>query len=381
MIATRFLADCLHERNVAPVPGLLVGSLTLLLCIGFAVALAFYGFTADMPLELRVSSIINFLLLCAVWLVGIFISALRRYALITRAFFFGMVLSAAAASKLAVPYGEMGLLNGFSLGLALILALLIATTLAEYPHKVTKPFAFLRYFGRYWEIALAGLVYNMAIWVDKWIMWFAPEAVHLENGFHIYPHYDSAMFLAYLTTIPSMALFLFSSETNFFEKYARFFRDIREKATFGKIIADHKILMSGVFGSMRHFLVLQGGIALLGILMAPEIIVALEGDYLQIGMLRYGILGAMFHVFVLFLLVLLSYFDSRRSSLLIQCFFLLSNTLFTFAGIKLGFPYYGYGYFLSAFFTFLIAAIVTVRYLLDLPYHSFITANPSVQRA
>ncbi len=379
MIATRYLADCLHAEDLSGVPGLLVGSLSLLLSISVAFACLLYFFLVDLPGLMAVMAIINFVLLSGVWLVGIFISALRRYGIITRAFMLGMAVSALAACGLARTYGVEGMLGGFSAGLAATLALLLTATLAEYAAPFARPFAFLSYFRRYREIALSGLVYNLAIWADKWIMWLAPEALRLPQGLRVYPNYDSAMFLAYLTTVPAMALFLFSAETQFFEKYAQLFRDIREKASFAKIAAAHRALLSGVFSSMRYLLLLQGGVVLICVLMAAEIIARLHGDYLQVGMLRYGIMGALFHVFTLFLLVLLSYFDSRTLSLFIQGVFLITNVGLTMLSIKLGFAYYGYGYFLSAFITFLIAAVFTVRYLLHLPYHSFVTSNPSAR--
>jgi polysaccharide biosynthesis protein PelG len=282
---------------------------------------------------------------------------------------------------LAKTNGAAGLLNGFSAGIAVIMGLLMAVVLAEYPYPVKHPFAFLGYFRKYWEIALSGVVYNMAIWIDKWIMWFAPEATHMPSGLVIYPAYDSAMFFAYLTTVPSMAMFLFSIETHFFEHYIRFYRDIENKASFAKIRANHQAVVRSIFGSAKHFFLLQGSLAFLGMLMAPEIIAALKGNYLQIGMLRYGLLGAFFHVLTLFLLVLLSYFDSRRLSLLIQLVLLFTNATFTWISMQAGFQYYGYGYFLSTFVTFLIAAAITTRYVIRLPYHTFITTNASIQRA
>ncbi|MDE3061337.1 MAG: hypothetical protein KGJ06_10030, partial [Pseudomonadota bacterium] len=124
-----------------------------------------------------------------------------------------------------------------------------------------------------------------------------------------------------------------------------------------------------------YFFLLQGSIAFLCMLMAPQIISALKGHYMQIGMLRYGLLGALFQVLTSFLLVLLSYFDNRRLSLIIQLLFLLTNTLFTWASLKAGFEYYGYGYFLSTALTFAAAAVLTVQYISQLPYHTFVTAN------
>jgi polysaccharide biosynthesis protein PelG len=380
MIATRYMADAIYRRDATPAPGLLLGSLALLWGLGMMIAAPFYFLYADLTPAMAISALVNFLLLSGMWLVSIFISALKNYQLITRSFFCGMLVAVIACTLLAKPYGAVGLLNGFSMGVATIMGLLLAVMLVEYPYPIKQPFAFLGYFRKYWEIALAGLVYNMAVWVDKWIMWFAPEATRTASGLVIYPAYDSAMFFAYLTTVPSMAMFLFSIETHFFEHYMRYYRDIQNKASFAKIRRNHHAVARSIFGSAKNFFLLQGSIAFLGMLMAPEIIAALNGNYLQIGMLRYGLIGSLFHVLTLFLLVLLSYFDSRRLSLLIQLVFLLTNALFTWASMQGGFQYYGYGYFLSSFLTFIIAAMLTTQYVMRLPYHTFITTNASIRQ-
>jgi len=213
------------------------------------------------------------------------------------------------------------------------------------------------------------------------MMWFAPEATMMKTRLLIYPFYDSTMFIAYLTTVPAMALFLFNTETHFFEHYSRFYRDIEQKASFARIQRNHTAVMRSIFGSAGHFFILQGSIAFLGTLMAPEIIAFIKGNYLQIGMLRYGLLGAFFQILTLFLLVLLTYFDNRKAVLSIQIFFLVTNALFTWGSIQAGFAYYGFGYFISAFLTFILAAIVLTRYVARLPYHTFITSNMSVKAA
>jgi polysaccharide biosynthesis protein PelG len=378
MVTTRYLADCIYRRDVSNAPGMLVGALVLLWVSGAIAAAAFYFLYAQLPPLLALSAIINFLLLSTVWQVSIFISALKNYQLITRTFLFGMGIAVIACTAMAQPYGIVGMLNGFSIGIAFIIALLMGNVLAEYPYPITRPFAFVRYFSKYWEIALSGLVFAMAGWVDKWIMWFAPEAAWMANGLITYPHYDSAMFIAYLTTVPSMAMFLFSTETHFFENYVRYFRDIEYKASFAKIQKNHQLLIRSIFGSAGNFFLLQGSIACLAILMAPEIISYLKGTYMQIGILRYGLLGAFFHVLTLFLLVLLSYFDCRKASLFIQLVFLFTNALFTWGSLQAGFQYYGYGYFISSFITFLLAAVIMTRYVARLPYHTFVTSNASI---
>lgn len=374
MIATRYLADCIHARNVSSAPGMLVGALSLLWGIELLAAGAFYFLYANFEFAMALSAVINFLLVSAVWLVSIFISALKDYKLITHSFLFGMVMAVFASTKLAAPYGAVGMLNGFSIGLCVIIAMLVANILAAYPYSFAKPFAFLPYFKKYWKIALSGVVYNMAIWVDKWIMWFSPEALKLKSGLLIYPDYDSAMFIAYLTTVPAMAIFLFNTETNFFEKYVKFYRDIEKKFSFAKIQQNHKEVLKSVWGGSGYLFLLQGLIALVAVLMAPKLI----WNYMQVGMLRYGLIGSFFQVLTLLLLILLSYFDNRKASLQIQSAFLLMNAAFAFATLYGGFQYYGYGYFLASFITFIMAMVIMVKYVLQLPYHTFVTTNSSV---
>ena len=58
-------------------------------------------------------------------------------------------------------------------------------------------------------------------------------------------------------------MFLFHTETHFFEHYLRFYRDIERKATFARIEKNHQAVMRSIFGSARHFFLLQGSIACL----------------------------------------------------------------------------------------------------------------------
>lgn len=189
------------------------------------------------------------------------------------------------------------------------------------------------------------------------------------------------MFLAYLATVPSLALFLFHTETHFFEHHARFYRDIQTKAPYFKIEKNHQALLQGMFTNFSYLFLLQATITLIGVLMAPEIIEWLGGNYLQIGMLRFGLAGSLFHVLMLFMLIVLSYFDYRRGVLMIQAGFLLLNGLLTWISMELGFQYYGYGYFLSCFITFLLASVIAVRFVQELPYHAFISTNAGLRSA
>jgi len=378
MVVTRYLADSIYHQDVSGTPGLLIGSLILLYIIELPLACFFYLGYANLSLGLALSAIVNFLLISAVWLVSIFLTALKNYRTVTQAFGFGMLVTVISAGFLIGSFGSIGILNSFSLGLSVILALLFARILSEYPYPFQKPFAFLSYFTKYWEIAVSGFVYNVAIWVDKWIMWFSPNADMPASGLITYADYDSAMFLAYLTVVPSMAMFIMSVETHFYERYLKFYRDIQQMATFQQIQQNWKEIVLSILRSSRGLMVLQGSICVIVILISSRIFDLLQINYMQLGIFRFGVLATMFQVFSLFILIILSYFDHRKATLLIQLIFLVTNVAFTLLSIKLGFKYYGYGYFLASLVTFLAAALITMQYVNKLVYHTFITRNSSV---
>jgi len=379
MVATRAVADLIHEKRLDEAPAVMLSSLVLLYGTQAAVVGPFYLWYVDLALGTRLAALANYFLITGIWLVSVFLTALKNYSAVTRSFAIGMALGFGGAVLLAPTYSVTGMLVGFSGGLAYVLFSIIARIFAEYPYRVIRLFRMLDQIKKYWELALGGLVYNMAIWVDKWLMWLSPHHVVLASGLVSYPDYDSAMFLAYLSIVPSMAVFVFQVETSFFEKYLIFYRDIERHATYGRIQSNHEEIIRTLLVGARNLVVVQGGICFVTVLLAPRLLELLGVPLIQLSMFRFGVLGAFFHVLFLVITIFLSYFDLRRVSLLLQSIFLATNMSFTYVGMQMGFAYYGYGYFLSALTSFAIAFCVAAHYIVQLPYQTFIHANTSVR--
>lgn len=381
MVITRYIADSIHNRNVENAASVYLGALIVLFITQAPIAIIFYGFVFDLETPVRLLAIVNFLLVASMWVGGVFLSSLKNYIAVTCVFGIGMALGIVLIPWLGSMYGSTGMLFAFTIGLAFIVFALTAQIFAQYRLKSNNLFAFMGYFKRYGVLALSGLVYNAACWVDKWIMWlYAPERSVHSSGMISYPNYDSATFLAYLFIIPAMALFIFSVETNFFQHYLRFYRDILRHANFEKIKQNNKVMTKHIFGNTRNFVVLQGSICVIVVLLSAKMFEFFHINFLQLGMFRIGLIGAFFHVLSLFLFIVLSYFDNRKAVLKLQVLFLVANGVLTFWSLGWGFPYYGFGYFLACILTFSVTTIVTLRYVRNLPYHAFITNNTSIDR-
>lgn len=378
IVATRYLADCIYARDVGQAPAMLVGALSVAYGAALPLVVPFYLLHLRLETPVRLAAMVNFMLVLGIWVVSVFLTALKNYRAVTLTFLCGMGVGILCASLLAPLWTVAGMLTGFNAGLALILFTLVARVFAEYPTRGRLPFAFLSGFRRYRELALGALAFNGAVWVDKWVMWQAPEREQLKSGLLSYPDYDGAMFLAYLSIVPSIALFTLMIETGFFEKYHTFYSDIQRHVPYSRIESNHRQVISSFLEGARNFLVLQGSVSITVILLAPQIFEWAGINFRQLGIFRLGVLGSFFLAGFLFLTVVLSYFDQRRSYLKLSLFLLIGNGLFTLLSLRLGFPFYGYGYCLSSMAAFGLAFLAAARVISRLPYETFIRANTSI---
>jgi uncharacterized membrane protein len=378
MVSMRHLADSIYAKNVEDSPSLLLTGIMMVFVLELPFVVSFYGYYVHLSLTIRLLAIANFFVVSGIWPACVFLTALKDYRRLSFSFVAGMAFVLGSAGLAAPFWGLTGILAGFTGGLIVLLCLLIARVLAEYPYEIRCPFGFASQFRAYWDLALSGLIYNLAIWIDKLIMWSSPERSVLPSGLVSYSDYDSAMFLAYLTIVPTMASFVLSVETDFFEKYVRYYREIQQHASFLRIEQNHKSIIESVLRGARNFIILQGTVSLVSILLAPHLFTALNIGFLQLGMFRIGVLGAFFHMLFLAIMILLSYFDMRRLTLGIQSAFLLLNAVCTIIASRLGFQFYGYGYFAAAIITFAVSFVAISRVLNRLPYQTFVLSNSSL---
>jgi len=380
LVTTRFVADLLYQRSITGVPSVLIISLTLIYLVGLLTALPFYLMFTDFPLSLKIIAIINYLMISGIWVAAIFITAVKDYNTYTLMFGVGMLVALISSFLLGPEYGAVGMLIGFNFGLMLIMFSIIARIFTEYPAKLSWPRDYFSYYRKYWELLISGLVLNCAIWIDKWIMWLAPDHDVVSGLMMYHPDYDGAMFLAYLALIPCMAYFLLSTETGLLEKYHGYFHDIKHHANYQRIQENHNTILDYIIISFRRTLALQITVVTILLIWAPQFITLFGGKYIQLSIFRLGVLGVFFHGLIIFLTTLLAYFDLRRLNIMIYVVFLSLNGVLTFISVKLGYAFYGYGYFLACLFTLLVAFFVSARAFLNLPYLTFIKNNPSLPK-
>ena len=379
LVVTRCLADRIYAKEVEAAPGLFLGALVLLFCVQAAFGIPFYGFIVDMQPVERILALICLQVAGAIWIASPFMSALQSFGSISAAFAAGTLLAFACAVLLAPSFGAAGMLAGFTAGLAFIFFALAARIFIEYPYRAHLGFSFVSEFRHYWQFAVIGLLYNAAIWVDKWIMWFAPGQVAITGGIWTNPAYDGAMFLAYLTIVPATTLFLVAVETRFFEHYLRFYQDIENHATANEIERNHTTILRVLGEGLRNITVLQVAVCYLAVLAAPGMIGMAQGDLKMVPIFRFGTFGALFHVLLLCVMVVLSYFDLRRELVQVTALFFTLNSGLTWGTLWLGLGYQGYGYLGATLLSLIYAYYLVSSRVVRLPYLTFIGNNRALR--
>jgi uncharacterized membrane protein len=253
-----------------------------------------------------------------VWIGMLFLGTLRSYLFVATTFVAGMGASFATAVPLAERLGLPGLLGGFAAGQALIAAVFAARVRAQFPTARGLDAGLLETVARYPSLPFIGLAAAAGIWIDKILYWLGPFSVEFEGGLVSAPLYDNAVFLAYLTVLPSLMLLFIRVEVSFHDRCRRFHAAIRQGADLATIRTERERVRESLETTLIRLVGLQGTATLIAILFAPGLLDVLGIDWVQFYAFRVACLGAFLQVLVMTLLLSMIHLAFYRSALLMM---------------------------------------------------------------
>lgn len=369
---TRYASDRIYEKHPERVAPAFLGALTLLTAtsalIGFAVAIALFP---AQSILYRVLLAMSFVTMNGIWLAASLLSGLKRYLALVGLFGVGYVVVVSASLSMRA-YGLEGLLGGFLLGHFLILAGMLHLILRAFPAAQGVTFDFLSKRHWYMSLVFTAIAYNLGIWVDKAYFWFSPQLGQTVIGpLRSSLIYDIPIFLAYIATLPGMAVFLMRMETDFAEKHRQYYGAIHGGASLTEI-GEAK---EGMIDTIRQGLLEIAKIQTLGVLFAmiwgPTMLEWLGISALYQHLLIIDVVAAGLQVVFLGICNVLFYLDKRRAALGLSVLMLSGNFLFTMISVELGADFYGYG-FAAALLVAVIAGLWKLDHdLHDLEYRTF----------
>ncbi|PCI43676.1 MAG: histidine kinase [Proteobacteria bacterium] len=375
LMYTRFTADRLFEKRRDKILPNLLGSLLLISVLAAIIAGAslYYLFHESMMYEVLMFT--GFVILCNLWIVVVFLNGMKEYRAILWAFFVGYG-SSLIISLVLMDYGTNGLLFGFVSGQALLVFMLLWLIIRDYPSRKLLEFEFLNRKKCFYSLAVTGILLNMGIWADKFIFWFNPvtsEAVigPLRASFI----YDFPIFLAYLSIIPGMAVFLVRMETDFVEQYDYFYNAVRSGSTLEKIMYYRDGMVLTVRQGIAEIFKVQGMTILLAMLFGPALLKMFGISLLYIPLLNIDLIGVALQVLFMALINVLFYLDKRIMAAWLCGLFFVGNVLLTLLSQWLGPLFYGYGFALALLLACTCAVLAISRCFERLEYETFMLKN------
>lgn len=373
VMLTRYLSDCIFKKeDEALYASYLTYSIPTFLINTLIAGIYLWYF--DLPTGFIYGGAVLYAIINQIWIAMIYLSAAKDFITIVVAYVLGGSLSVAASYLMVESLGLTGLVLGYTSGQVALLAILTSRILIEFPKGQLFNLDCFRYLYQHPVLLFIGFFYNGAIWVDKLMFWiFKGEAVH--PGLWASSFYETPTFLAFVTIVPTLSIFLVRVETSFYRSYRSYYNKVVDKYPLKEILLEKQKINESLQLSFYRLIVYQGTITTMTILCAPAIIAAFKMESYQLAVLRITTLGAFLHALLMVLMILILYFDWKGLALKINMIFFATNLGFTWGLIDFDLSWQGYGYFFSCLITLCYSIWMFLRRWDNLEFITF-TSQP-----
>jgi len=319
----------------------------------------------------QMNLLIVFMSVGMLWVAMVFITTLKDYYFITWSFFAGALITLPSGIFLGKLFGLSGYMMAFSIGQFTIFLGLTLRIFSEFPSERALNFDFLAYLKRYPMLVGIGIFYNLGIWIDKFLFWISHHGQQIDSFLYASFIYDLPMFLAYITIIPAYSIFIVRTETEFYPRYQNYYATVTGKKSMRQIMAVKAEMISNTIGQIWFTIRVQGLVSIVVLLSAPHIMGYLKMDWFQMVVFRLGTLGAFLQALIGILFIFLLYFDFRKECFIVTFLFFMSNMIFTYISLQVGFPYLGMGYLGASALTLFVGVWILDYKIQNLEYLTF----------
>ncbi len=368
---TRYIADLIYNNREDEILPSFFGAIFISWALGIIIIIPLYIWIFySLSTVFIIGAIATFFALCAVWISSILAASLKYYNGVVLAY----LISYTLIVLISIFYGDSieTLIYTFFIGNAALFIILMTLIIKSYNSSIFIKIDFFLAKNFYWTLAIAGLTYNLGAWIDKIIFWYHPSTGYGVIGrLHASIVYDMPIFLAYLSILPSMAIFFYRLESDFADKYDLYYDSVRSGGTLQTIRNYKNDMVAVIRHALHEILMVQGVVNIAIVITANSIFEFLNIPQLYTRLLYILIVGAMLQVAFMSVLAILYYLDRKKVAMWLCVSFFILNTLLTLLSIQMGPSMFGYGYTLSLLLVFTASMIVIRDEMNRLDYETF----------
>lgn len=368
---TRFTSDRLFEKRDDLVLSSYNTVCILLTALAGTIGLVLmFTVFAGQTLAYRLCMLMGFVALCNIWMAVIFLTSIKQYWGVLLTFFLGYGLSVVCAIAL-YRYGTEGLLAGFIIGQMVLLLVANLLIWHNYPSSQYLSGEFFHRKEFYHSLVWVGVFFNLGIWVDKFMFWFSDAGQTVIGPLRASLIYDIPIFIAYLSVIPGMAMFLLRLEADFVDHYDGFYDAIRKGGTLREIQEMQERMVRSARTGLYEIFKIQALVCLLVIAFGGVLLQAIGISPLYRPLLQVDVVAVGLQVILLGVLNIFFYLDRRDIVLMLTGLFLALNISLTGLTLWLGPSTYGYGFASALLVTVLVGVYWMDHCFRKLEFHTY----------
>ncbi|WP_341322820.1 exopolysaccharide Pel transporter PelG [Solibacillus sp. FSL H8-0523] len=364
LLITRYIADCIYEKNYTYILNAYYGSLFFVLPVAAIIA-GIFLFSLDESFFYKAVAYLFFVELVVIWTQNVFMSALKDYKRIFRSFAFAVLLSIIVSFllfKLTTLSPVIIALLGMDVGFASIIIFSAFHFEHVFPSSQNnRYFAYFSIAKRYPSIFISGVLLYSGVYIHNLVYWFLSDSPTIVAGqYYLMPFYDVPVFYAYLSVLPSLIFFVVIIETDFYERFLSYYKNITEGGTYESVQTAKKKMQRVLIkrmGFLAEVQLLFTALAIaVGILYLSKIGFTME----QLDVFITLCLAYFFFILMFVAFHLLMYFDDRKGILILSGVFVLLCATCTYFSMQLAL--HGMGLFIAAFIS-LCAVLLRLSYI------------------
>jgi uncharacterized membrane protein len=379
-VISRYVADQTFMEKEENVLSSMYGTIGITVFVGFIAAVLFY-WSSPLPFLFKLLTYLFFTELSIIWVLSMYVSALKDYKKIVKSYLFGTILAAFLIWVLTTVFNQMtaiAVFIGLTIGFLVIIVLLMRNIFQYFQLNNKQYFHFLTYIEKYPALFAIGLFYYLGLYGHNMAVWMGDRGIVVADTFMMAPYYDTPVFYAYLSILPALILFMVTVETTFYAVYKKYYGRILN----GFPLQDIESAKQEMYRVLRLEILFLAQVQLLvtilflfvGVRFLPSL--GLTQD--QIDIFMVVVLGSWFLSLMITIFLVLLYFNEKKAAFLLTGVYALLSVTLTFLFMNF-FDQYGGGMFIAALISLIFGSRLLVSRLNDLDYTTF-CYQPIVQK-
>lgn len=371
MVVTRYVSDQIYLNKEENILSSLFGVIAIIVLIGGFASIVFYAIS-PLRMAFKIVAYLFFMELLIVNILAIYISAVKKYMQIVKAYGLGALVAGISMwlCLQLVDYQKAEYMMAcMAAGFIVAIVFLINSIKERFPKANKNSFDFLSYIQQYPSLFFIGLFYSISLFGHIFIVWSSDIQVVVSNTFVMAPFYDVPVFYAYLSIIPAMVMFVVSMETSFYKVYKRYYEKVSGEYSLGQINEAKNKMFQVLIRELVYIMEFQMFFTILAIALGTTVI-PLSTE--QVHIYNILIIGNYFFIIMFILMQILLYFDDRKGALMVITSYLAVSLLSMVSIILVG-GNYGMAGFCSGLTGLVIAFWRLFHYGKNIEYYTYCT--------